>query len=138
MSRSRSLAACMLWPLTAALLTSCASAPVARQDAAERASYLAHAGKPIARFTWVSSYRRTSAISADQVVVWTDLNRAYLVTVSHPCANLWLAHTIGLTQTGDSVYAHVNLVKADGWTCGIRSIQPIDYGAVEHDLSAQR
>jgi hypothetical protein len=98
---------------------------------------MAHAGKPVNRFTWITSYRRSSAISSDQVVVWTDINRAYLVTALHPCANLWFAHDIGFTQTGDSVYARLNLVKADGWTCGIKSIQPVDARGVEQDL-AQR
>jgi hypothetical protein len=96
---------------------------------------MAHAGKPVERFTWITSYRRSTAISPDQVLVWTNINRLYLVTVSHPCANLWFAGNIGFTQTGDSVYAHLNLVKADGWTCGIKSIQPIDYRGVEQDLA---
>jgi len=65
-------------------------------------------------------------ISSDQVLVWTNLSQAYLVTVLHPCADLWFANHISFTQTGDSVYAHLNLVKADGWTCGIKTIQPIN------------
>lgn len=137
MLRSRSFARSAWLPVVAALLASCASTPPARQDAAERASYMAHAGKPVDRFTWISSYQRSAPISSDQILVWTNLNQAYLVTVLHPCADLWFAHHIGFTQTGDSVYAHLNLVKADGWTCGIRTIQPVDYRAVEQDL-AQR
>ncbi|HEX4266809.1 MAG TPA: DUF6491 family protein [Steroidobacteraceae bacterium] len=121
-----------------ALLASCASTPLGRQDSAERASYMTHAGKPVDRFTWVTSYRRSAPISSDQILVWTGLTQAYLVTVLHPCANLWFANDVGFTQTGDSVYARLNLVKADGWTCGIKTIQPIDYRGVEQDLSAQR
>lgn len=138
MSYSASLIRYAWLPVAAALLASCASGPLTRQDAAERASYMAHAGKPVDRFTWITSYRRSSAISSDQVVVWTNINRAYLLTVLHPCANLWFAGHIGFTQNGDSVYAHLNLVKADGWTCGIKSIQPIDYRGVEQDLSGRQ
>jgi hypothetical protein len=138
MLRSRSIARFACIPVAAALLAACASAPLARQDSAERTSYMAHAGKPVDRFMWTTSYRRSAAVSSDQVVVWTNLNQAYLVTVVHPCANLWFANHIGFTQTGDSVYAHLNLVKADGWRCGIKTIQPVDYRGVEQDLSAQR
>ncbi|MGH8299266.1 MAG: DUF6491 family protein [Steroidobacteraceae bacterium] len=134
MSRSKILlrGTCVL--VAAALLASCASTPVVRSDAAERASFMANAGRPVERFEWVTGYQRWTAISPDQVVVWTNLNRAYLVTVSHPCDNLWFAHTIGFTRTGDSTYAHVNFVKADGWTCAIKTIQPVDYRGVQRDL----
>lgn len=138
MSHSRSPIGYAWLPFAAILLAACASTPLAQQDTAERASYMAHAGAPVPQFTWVGSYRRSTAISSDQVVVWTDLNSAYLVTALHPCANLWFSHNIGFTQTGDSVYARVNLVRADGWTCGIKSIQPVDYRAVEQDLSRQQ
>jgi Family of unknown function (DUF6491) len=138
MLRSRAIARFACLPLAAAFLASCASTPLARQDAAERASYMAHAGKPVDRFMWVTSYRRSAPISSDQIVVWTSLTQAYLVTVLHPCANLWFANHIGFTQTGDSVYAHLNLVKADGWTCGIKTIQPVDSRGMQQDLSAQR
>jgi hypothetical protein len=135
MSRSRSSFVRYAWlPVAAALLASCASSPPAQHDAAERASYMAHAGQPVKRFVWDTTYHRWTALSSDQVLVWTNLNEVYLVTVLHPCADLWFAHTIGFTQTGDSVYAHLNLVKADGWSCGIKTIQPVDYRAVEQDL----
>lgn len=138
MSLSRSLVRCAWVPVAATLLASCAGTPPARHDAADRASYMAHAGKPVDRFMWLTSYRRWTSISADQVVVWTDLDRAYLVTVLHPCANLWFARAIGFTHTGDEVYAHLDSVKADGWTCSIRTIQPIDYRAMRRDQQAAR
>jgi hypothetical protein len=127
------------WALVAAaLLASCVSAPVVRSDAAERASFMAHAGKPVDQLVWLTSYQRWTPLSADQVAVWTKLNQAYLVTVVHPCANLWFARAIGFTRTGDSTYAHVNFVKADGWTCAIKTIQPVDYRRVQQDLRRQQ
>lgn len=138
MSHCRFLVRYAWLPVAAALLASCASPPIARPNTAESASYMAHAGKPVNRFTWITGYRRASAISSSQVLVWTDINRAYLVTALRPCANLWFAHHIGFTQTGDSVYARLNLVRADGWTCGIETIQPVDYRAAEQDLERQQ
>jgi len=51
MSRSRALVRLAWVPVAAALVASCANTPLARQDAAERASYMAHAGRPVDRFT---------------------------------------------------------------------------------------
>lgn len=136
MSLSRSLVRCAWVPVAAALLAACADTPPARHDAAQRASFMAHAGKPVERFTWLASYRRWTPISSDQVVVWTDLNQVYLVTVFHPCANLWFAHAIGFTHSGDNVYAHLDSVKADGWTCSIKTIQPVDYRRMQQDQQA--
>lgn len=137
MSLSRPLARYAWVPAAAALLAACANSPPARHDAAERASFMAHAGKPVDRLMWLNSYRRWTPISSDQVVVWTDLNQAYLVTVFHPCANLWFARAIGFTHTGDDVYAHLNSVKADGWTCSIKTIQPVDYRRMQQDQQSQ-
>ena len=138
MSLSRSLVRYACVPAAATLLTACATSPPARHDAAERASFMAHAGKPVDRFMWRNSYRRWTPLSSDQVVVWTDLNQAYLVTVFHPCANLWFARGIGFTHTGDDVYAHLDSVKADGWTCSIKTIQPVDYRRMQQDQQAAR
>src|SRR5512146_1325143 len=123
--------------VAAAALAACAGAPPARSSSTQRASYMAHAGKPVDRFTWLTSYRRWTAISSDQIVVWTDLDQAYLVTVRHPCATLWFARRIGFTHTGDSVYARANAVKADGWTCLIKTIQPVDYRQMQQEQRRQ-
>jgi hypothetical protein len=137
MSCVKSLLAGVPALVAAALLAACASAPAAQGYAAERASYMAHAGKPVDRLVWTTNYRRLAAISSDQLVVWTGLEQPYLVTVRHPCANLWFANHLGLTQTGDSVYTRANLVKADGWTCAIKTIQPVDYRQMQQDQRRQ-
>lgn len=135
MSRSHSLLGCVCVLAAAALVASCATAT--RQTQYNRAAYVANAGQPIDRFQWVAGYRRWTAISANQVVVWTRLNRAYLVTAAQPCQNLYFARAIGFTHTGDSVYARSNAVKADGWTCLIKTIQPIDNAGLQRDMRRQ-
>jgi len=118
----------------AAWLAACAGTPSLSQNAsAQRAAWMAHAGKPIDQFMWRTGYRRWTAISPDQIVVWTDLNRAYLITVNHPCTNLWFAPTIGFTHPEDTVFTKANFVKAQGWTCTIKTIQPVDYRKMEQD-----
>ncbi|HVS77028.1 MAG TPA: DUF6491 family protein [Steroidobacteraceae bacterium] len=123
--------------VAAALLAACSGIPLKERDAAERARFEAYAGKPIDHFTWLTRYEGWEPISNDQLVVWTDINRAYLITVFHPCTDLMFARRIGLTSTANSVYAHFDFVHAEGWRCMIKTIQPVDYLRMQHDLREQ-
>lgn len=127
------------WVLVAAaLLTACSGIPLRQREAAERNRFEAYAGKPVDHFTWLTHYQGWEPISPDQLVVWTDINQAYLITVFHPCTDLMFARRIGLSSTADTVYAHFDSVHADGWRCQISTIQPVDYLRMEHDLRKQR
>lgn len=131
-SRSSLRAAWLL--VAAALLASCSGIPLKQRDAAERARFEAYAGKPVDHFTWLTHYDGWEPISHYQLVVWTDINQAYLITVAPPCADLMFARRIGLTSTADTVYAHFDAVRTEGWRCMIDTIQPVDYRRMQHDL----
>lgn len=120
--------------LAAGLLASCSGIPLKQREAAERSRFEAYAGKPVDHFTWLTHYEGWEPISPDQLVVWTDINRPYLITVGRPCTDLMFARRIGLTSTADSVYTHFDFVHADGWQCMIQKIQPVDYLRMEHDV----
>jgi Family of unknown function (DUF6491) len=124
--------------VAAALLASCSGIPLKQRDAAERARYEAYAGKPVDHFTWLTSYDGWEPISPNQLVVWTDINTAYLITVFHPCTDLMFAHRITLKPTADTIYAHLDSVHVEGWNCIISTIQPVDYLRMEHDLRAAK
>ena len=134
-SRSYLRNACLL--VIAALLAACSGIPLKQRDAAERARFEAYAGKPVDHFTWLTRYQGWEPISPNQLVVWTDINQAYLITVFHPCTDLMFARRIGLTSTADTVYAHFDHVTTEGWRCTIDTIQPVDYLRMQHDLRAQ-
>ena len=138
MTRSR----CFLrgaWLLVAAaLLAACTGIPLKQREAAERARFEAYAGKPVDHFTWLTRYEGWEPISHNQLVVWTDINQAYLITVFSPCTDLMFARRIGLTSTADTVYAHFDSIRADGWRCMIDTIRPVDYRRMEHDLRQAR
>jgi hypothetical protein len=126
------------WVLVAAaLLASCSGIPLRQREAAERNRFEAYAGKPVDHLTWLTHYDGWEPISPDQLVVWTDINQAYLITVFHPCTDLMFARRIGLTSTADTVYAHFDHVTAEGWRCIINTIQPVDYLRMQHDLREQ-
>ena len=126
------------WPLvTAALLASCSGIPLKQREAAERDRFEAYAGKPIDHFTWLTRYDGWEPISHYQLVVWTDISQAYLITVFAPCTDLMFARRIGLTSSANTVYAHFGAVHADGWRCQIDTIRPVDYRKMQHDLRQQ-
>ena len=123
--------------VAAALLVSCSGIPLKQREAAERNRFEAYAGKPVDHFTWLVRYEGWEPISRDQLVVWTDIDTAYLITVFHPCTDLMFARRIGLSSTADTVYAHFDSVRVEGWRCTIDTIQPVDYRRMQHDLRAQ-
>ena len=133
MNPSRSFGALGLLAATT-LLASCA---LQRQDTAEHARFDAYAGKPVAQFTWLTSQHGRSAIARDQLVAWSDMNRPYLITVAQPCPNLMLANGLGITSTIDTVRAHTNYVIAQGYHCEIKTIQPVDYLAMQRAITRE-
>ncbi|HZT04142.1 MAG TPA: DUF6491 family protein [Steroidobacteraceae bacterium] len=138
MSWSTSCRRCAWLLVAAALLASCSGIPLKQREAAERSRFEAYAGKPVDHFTWLTHYDGWEPISHYQLVVWTDINRAYLIRVFPPCTDLMFARRIGLTSTADTVYAHFDAVRADGWRCQIDTIQPVDYLKMKRDLRQQQ
>jgi hypothetical protein len=128
--------ACLL--AAVALITACSGIPLKQREAAERARFEAYAGKPVDHFTWLTHYEGWEPISRNQLVVWTDINQAYLISVFSPCTDLMFARRIGLTQSAETVYAHFDVVRVDGWRCIIDSIRPVDYRRMQSDLRQQR
>lgn len=124
--------------IAAALLAACSGIPLQQREAAERSRFEAYAGKPVDRLTWLTHYEGWEPISPDQLVVWTDINQAYLITVFHPCTDLMFAHRIALTPFANTIYAHFDAVHVEGWRCMINTIQPVDYLRMVHDARAQR
>ena len=134
MSCSRFWPRAASWLLAAALLASCSGIPLKQRDAAERARFEAYAGKPVDHFTWLTDYDGWEPISPDQLVIWTDIDQAYLITVFKPCTDLMFARRIALHPTADTVYAHFDSVHVEGWNCIISTVQPVDYRRMQHDL----
>jgi hypothetical protein len=123
--------------VAAAILAACSGIPLKQRESAERDRFEAYAGKPVDHFTWLTHYEGWEPISKNQLVVWTDIDQAYLLTVFQPCTDLMFARRIGLSSTADTVYAHFDSVSAEGWRCIIDTIQPVDYRRMEQDMRRQ-
>jgi hypothetical protein len=77
-----------------ALLAGCATGP--------KLDYTDYAGEPVKSF-YMSSFEGWTAISKDQLVVWSGINKAYLLTVTGYCPDLQVAQAIAVTATGNTV-----------------------------------
>jgi hypothetical protein len=120
-----------------ALLGACSGIPLKEREQAERDRYEAYAGKPVDQFTWLGRFDGWEPISRHELVVWTNINDAYLITVQSPCDDLMFANHVGLTTTANTVYARFDSVKVHGWRCPIQEIRPVDYKRLRHDLREQ-
>jgi hypothetical protein len=124
MSISRSFLAAML--ALAAFVPAQAMTDTERERLAE---YERFAGDPVKDmpFWRLQSYE---ALGNEAVVVWTGVNKAWLIKVLPPCTDLPWAKAVGLSSTNHRVSAKFDHVVAGRDHCNIASIQPIDDKAV--------
>jgi hypothetical protein len=124
------------WVLSAtALLTACSGIPLKQRQDAQRSRYEAYAGAPIEKFTYLGRYDSWQSIGTNEIVVWTTINQAYMITVAPPCDNLEFVNRIGLTATANTVSARFDFVKVGGhWRCPIQQIRPVDYLRMRQDM----
>ena len=76
---------------SAALLAGCATGP--------KLDYTDYAGEPVKSF-YMNNFDGWNSVSKDQLVVWTGLNKAYLLTITGDCPDLQYANAIAVTSTG--------------------------------------
>jgi len=125
--------------LLAAILTdSCSGVPRRERDQEQLDRYLRYAKAPVDHVTFLGNYDSWQAVGQYQVVLWTNINDAYLITVSPPCENLQFAQRIGLTRTTDTIYARLDAIVVKHWRCQITEIRPIDYMQMRRDQRAEK
>jgi hypothetical protein len=123
----------------AALITvACSGIPRRARDLAELDRYLQYAGPPVDHITYLGRYDNWQAVGQYQLVLWTGINDAYLITVASPCENLRFSNRIAVTQTANTLYSKFDAVLVHHWRCQIIEIRPIDYKRMRQDLREQR
>lgn len=95
------------------------------------ARYAPYLEEPVDSFTM---FRHDSwePINRNQLVLYTTMNNAYLLTVMGPCHELPFAQTVGITTTGSTV-SKFEKVIVRGNRCPIEQIQPIDVHRMKAD-----
>ena len=107
------------------------------QSKSEKAysQYEPYLGEPVKSFTALQkdSWKQ---ISRTQLVLYTTINDAYMITVDNNCPELPFAQTIGVTSTTSSITTFDSvLVRND--RCRIMQIQPIDVRRMKADKNAR-
>jgi hypothetical protein len=96
--------------------------------------YEPYLGEPVSSFTALQK-DSWQPISRTQLVLWTTINEAYLLTVTGNCPQLPFARTVGVTSTTSQVTT-LDSVIVRGDRCPITQIQPIDVRRMKADRAA--
>ena len=111
-----------------ALLGGCATNP--------KLDYTDYALEPVKSF-YMSHFDGWTAVSKDQLVVWTDLNKAYLLSINGYCPDLQFANAIAVTSTGSTVDKFEKVIVGRD-RCFINEIRPLDTKQMKEDRKLLR
>lgn len=107
-----------------------------RQNA-ELARFESHTGKPVDQIRTFQGIDRWQALSPEKVVIWTSVNRAYLLTMRAPCSGLEFQQTIGISSTNNVIDRHFDKIYFENQVCFLSQIQPVDYKALKQERRAE-
>jgi hypothetical protein len=113
------------------LMAGCAGGAFSNSPAPTKDTFLKYAGPPIDRFTYLGHDEGFRTLGGEDVVIWTTISDAYLITVMKPCVQLPFANRVALTSASKTVTSNVDWVLVDNDRCRIASIRHIDYGAMK-------
>ncbi|HEV7609614.1 MAG TPA: DUF6491 family protein [Steroidobacteraceae bacterium] len=114
--------------VAAAMCAGCATAP--------KLDYTDYAGEPVKSF-YMSNFDGWSAVSKDQLVVWSGMNKAYLLTVTGYCPDLQFANAIAVTSTANTVDRFEKVIVGRD-RCLINEIRPLDTKQLKADRKLLR
>ena len=112
----------------AALLAGCASGP--------KLDYTDYAGEPVKSF-YMSNFDGWNIVSKDQLVVWSGMNKAYLLKVTGYCPDLQYANAIAVTSTANTVDRFEKVIVGRD-RCFINEIRPLDTKQMKEDRKLLR
>jgi hypothetical protein len=120
--------------ISAALLAGCAST-LAKMNA-PKLDYSEYAGEPVKSF-YMGNFDGWTAISKDQLVVWSGINKAYLIKITGYCPDLQFANAIAVTSTANTVDKFEKVIVGHD-RCFINEIRPIDTKQMKEDRKLLR
>ena len=125
---ARKVAPALAGAVGMALFAGCATQP--------KLDYTDYAGEPVKSF-YMSHFDGWSVVSKNQLVVWTDMNKAYLLNITGYCPDLQFANAIAVTSSANTVdkFEKVNVGKD---RCFIDTIRPLDTKQMKEDRKLLR
>ncbi len=127
--------------LAVTLLTGCASALQAEQaQKAKLARYQPYIGETVSQYSRYTHNDGWVEVDREHVIVTTNVNDAYMLTVAPPCLNLEFAGVaIGVTERFPNVVSSgFDSIRVRGERCLILKIQKVDYKRMQADLAAEK
>jgi hypothetical protein len=120
--------------LVAAVASGCASGLSRSSGDRVLERYESYIGEPIRGFT---AFRMQSwqPVSRTQLILWTSINDAYLLTIANNCPELMFTDSVQVTSTASGI-STLDQVRVGGDRCPIQKIQPIDIRAWRVDRNA--
>ena len=121
--------------LIAVVASGCASGLSKSRGDQELARYEPYVGEPVDGFT---AFRQQSwqPVSRNQLILWTSMSEAYLLTITSNCPDLMFANAVSVSSTVNRISRHDH-VMVRGDRCVIQKIQPIDMRAYRRDRQAR-
>jgi hypothetical protein len=120
------------WVLVAAAaLAACSSIPRSERDREALDRYMDYAGQPVSSFNYFGRFDGFQPLSQYQLVVFTSVNEAYLLTLAPPCQGLQFANGVGFSSTAHTVYRGFDSVYFEHERCMISEIRPVDYKSLK-------
>jgi hypothetical protein len=117
-------------------LAFCSSA-LRRDGTAMDLKYSDYAGEPVEQITAMRGVDSWTPVSRNQLVIWTGINEAWLLTIWDNCPDLMFAQGVQVTQTGRSI-SRFDKVIVGRDSCPIREIRPVDVKQMRNDRKAAR
>ena len=114
--------------MCAALLAGCATGP--------KLDYTDYAGEPVKSF-YMANFDGWTVISKDQLVIWSGMNKAYLLTLTGYCPDLQHVNAIAVTSTGNTVDRFEKVIVGKD-RCFINEIRPLDTKQMKEDRKLMR
>jgi hypothetical protein len=125
--------------LSVTVLSACSGIPRRESDQQMLARYSQYAGDPVSEFHTFGSYNSWTPIDNHHVVIQTNINDAYLVTVFEPCINLPFATRLAVTSRFPNVVSSgFDSIRVGRETCRISEIRPVNYRQLRADLAAEK
>ena len=97
-----------------------------------------HAGQPVDRINAFMGVDRWRLLSTDKLVIWTSVNRAYLMTLRGPCSGLEFQQAIGISSTNKVIDRRFDKIHFENQLCYIGEIRPVDYKAMKQERRAEK
>lgn len=115
-------------------LGACSGIPQRTSDQEALDRYLQYAGEPVSSVSFPDRFDSWRSLGRDKLVVWRNINEAYLLSVAGPCSDLPFATRIGLkTTTGSMLTRGDSVLLPHRQRCLITEIRPIDYRKMKED-----